>query len=53
MSVVSKLSYQGGQVVAEREVEGGTREIYVVHTPCLLAANKGLNTPNTQVFPAL
>lgn len=53
VSVVSKINYEGGQVVAEREVEGGTREIFVVKTPCLFGANKGLNTPRYASLPGI
>ena len=43
--VISKFSYQNSKVQVEREVEGGTREVYELSTPCVVAANKGLNTP--------
>ena len=49
-SVVSKIEYQSGHILAEREVEGGTRETFKLTLPALIAANKGLNKPR---FPSL
>jgi electron transfer flavoprotein beta subunit len=53
VTVVSKLTYETGKVTAEREIEGGAREIFTVQTPCLLAANKGLNTPRYASLPGI
>ena len=53
VSVVSKLTYNGDHVTAEREVEAGSREIYDVKAPCLIAANKGLNTPRYASLPGI
>lgn len=53
VTVVSKIAYEAGQITAEREVEGGAREIFMVKTPCLLAANKGLNTPRYASLPGI
>lgn len=52
VTVVSKLT-QGGTIVAEREIEGGAREIFEVSGPCVLAANKGLNTPRYASLPGI
>lgn len=52
-SVISKTTYEGTSVTAEREVEGGSREIFALQTPCLLAANKGLNTPRYASLPGI
>lgn len=52
-TVVSKLEVKDGGVVAEREVEGGTREIVQLNGPCLIAANKGLNTPRYASLPGI
>ncbi len=52
VTVVSKLSYEGG-VTAEREVEGGAREVFTIQGPCVLAANKGLNTPRYASLPGI
>ncbi len=52
-SVVSKLEVKEGHVIAEREVEGGTREVVRLNGPCLIAANKGLNTPRYASLPGI
>lgn len=50
VTVVSKVT-PGAPLVAEREIEGGAREIFEVQGPCVLAANKGLNTPRYASLP--
>ncbi len=52
VTVVSKLTL-GGTLMAEREIEGGAREIFEVTSPCVLAANKGLNTPRYASLPGI
>lgn len=52
-TVVSKLEVKEGSVVAEREVEGGTREIVQLNGPSLIAANKGLNNPRYASLPGI
>lgn len=52
VTVVSKLT-AGGTWVAEREIEGGAREIFEVQGPCVMAANKGLNTPRYASLPGI
>jgi electron transfer flavoprotein beta subunit len=52
-SVVSKLTHKGSSVVAEREIEGGSREVSELSLPCLIAANKGLNTPRYASLPGI
>ena len=52
VTVVSKLALDGG-VTAEREIEGGAREIFSVQGPCVIAANKGLNTPRYASLPGI
>ncbi|HMN68341.1 MAG TPA: electron transfer flavoprotein subunit beta/FixA family protein [Bdellovibrionales bacterium] len=52
VTVVSKLGTEGAWV-AEREIEGGAREIFEVQGPCVLAANKGLNTPRYASLPGI
>lgn len=52
VTVVSKIT-QGDTIVAEREIEGGAREIFEVSGPCVLAANKGLNTPRYASLPGI
>ncbi len=52
-TVVSKLEVKEGSVIAEREVEGGTREVVQLNGPSLIAANKGLNTPRYASLPGI
>lgn len=52
-SVVSKCDYQGDKLVAEREVEGGTKEVLRLTLPALIAANKGLNKPRFASLPGI
>ncbi|MGE4131397.1 MAG: electron transfer flavoprotein beta subunit/FixA family protein [Bdellovibrionales bacterium] len=52
VTVVSKFSAEG-DFVAEREVEGGARETFTVQGPCVVAANKGLNTPRYASLPGI
>ncbi len=51
-TVVSKLEF-GDQFVAEREVEGGTKEIVQLMKPALIGANKGLNMPRYPSLPGI
>lgn len=52
VTVVTKLTYVDG-LVAEREIEGGAREVFALQGPCVLAANKGLNTPRYASLPGI
>lgn len=52
-SVVTKIEMAGAALTAEREVEGGTREIVQLQTPALIAATKGLNTPRYASLPGI
>lgn len=51
-TVVSKLE-MGEQLVAEREIEGGTKEIVQLSKPALIGANKGLNMPRYPSLPGI
>ncbi|MAV90725.1 MAG: electron transfer flavoprotein subunit beta [Bdellovibrionaceae bacterium] len=51
--VVSKLDFTEGQVVVERDVEGGAKEVFQLKTPCVISANKGLNTPRYASLPGI
>lgn len=53
VTVVSKLTVTDGGYQVEREVEGGAREVFVVKGACVLAANKGLNTPRYASLPGI
>lgn len=53
VSVVSKLKVDGNQVVAERDIEGGAKEVFECKLPALIAANKGLNMPRYASLPGI
>lgn len=53
ITVVSKLELREGELIVEREVEGGTKETYSIKGPGLIAANKGLNTPRYASLPGI
>lgn len=52
-TVVGKLEVKDGAFIAEREVEGGTREILQLTGAAVIAANKGLNTPRYASLPGI
>lgn len=53
VAVVVGFELNGTTVKAKREVEGGALEVYEMATPCLVAANKGLNTPRYASLPGI
>lgn len=52
-TVVSKLEIGDGSATAERETEGGTREVLQMKLPAVIAANKGLNMPRYASLPGI
>ena len=52
-TVVSSFEYAEGKLTAERETEGGTREVYEIEGAAVIAANKGLNTPRYASLPGI
>lgn len=50
VSVVSKITYEEGKVIAERDIEGG-KEIVEAQMPCLISTQKGLNDPRYPKLP--
>lgn len=52
-TVVTKLEVGDGVATAERETEGGTREIVQLKQPSVIAANKGLNMPRYASLPGI
>lgn len=52
-TVVSKFEFNDGRISVEREVEGGQREVFELHTPAIVGANKGLNTPRYASLPGI
>lgn len=52
-TVITKLELGDGTLTAERESEGGTREILQLRMPSVVAANKGLNLPRYASLPGI
>jgi electron transfer flavoprotein beta subunit len=52
-TVISKLEFSPESALAERDVEGGTKEIVQLALPALVAANKGLNMPRYASLPGI
>ena len=48
---VVKLELSGGNVIAEREIGGGSREVLEMTAPCVIGATKGLNEPRYPKLP--
>lgn len=53
VAVVVGFELNGSTVKAKREVEGGALEVYEVSGPCMIACNKGLNTPRYASLPGI
>lgn len=53
VTMVSKLMVTPEGFTAEREVEGGTKEIVQLKNPALVAATKGLNSPRYASLPGI
>ena len=51
VSEVVKLEINNEQGIAEREVGGGTREVWEMKLPGIIGATKGLNQPRYPKFP--
>ncbi len=45
------LEINDSKATAGREVEGGAREVYELAMPCIVSADKGLNTPRYPKLP--
>ena len=52
-TVISKITLSGATATVEREIEGGTKEVFEIALPALFAANKGLNTPRYASLPGI
>jgi electron transfer flavoprotein beta subunit len=50
---VVKLTVEGCSAVAEREIEGGGREVVEVRLPCIIGATRGLNEPHYPKLPEI
>ena len=55
VSIVTKLEIaaDGKSAVAEREIEGGAKEVVQVTLPAVIAAQKGLNEPRYASLPGI
>ncbi len=53
VSVVVKYDQTESALSLQREVDGGSLEVYEVNSPCLIACNKGLNTPRYASLPGI
>ncbi len=53
VTVIVGFELAGTAVKVKREVEGGALELYEMSTPCVLACNKGLNTPRYASLPGI
>lgn len=52
-TVVTKFEHAGENVVVEREVEGGSKEVVQLSVPAVIGANKGLNMPRYASLPGI
>lgn len=52
-TVVSKITMSEGCFIVERDVDGGSKEIYQIKGTPVLAANKGLNMPRYASLPGI
>jgi electron transfer flavoprotein beta subunit len=53
VTVVVGFEMNGTNLKLKREIEGGALEIYEVTAPCVVACNKGLNTPRYASLPGI
>ena len=53
VSVIVSFEKSGDNISVKREIEGGALEVYEVSTPCILATNKGINTPRYASLPGI
>jgi electron transfer flavoprotein beta subunit len=53
VSVVIGFEQNGTELTLKREIEGGAIEIYSVNSACVVACNKGLNTPRYASLPGI
>jgi electron transfer flavoprotein beta subunit len=51
VAVVVGFELNGTTIKAKREIEGGALEVYEINGPCMIACNKGLNTPRYASLP--
>ena len=52
-SVVSKLEHHNKNIILERDIEGGTKEVIEMSLPALIGTTKGLNNPRYATLPGI
>ncbi len=53
VSVVVGFEGTGTDLILKREIEGGSLEVYKTSGPCVVACNKGLNSPRYANLPGI
>lgn len=53
VTVVSKFEPSTESVIVERDADGGSKEIFQIMAPVVVAANKGLNMPRYASLPGI
>jgi electron transfer flavoprotein beta subunit len=53
VTVIVGFEQNGEAITVKREIEGGALEVYELKTPCVLATNKGINTPRYASLPGI
>jgi electron transfer flavoprotein beta subunit len=53
VAVIVGFEQNGEALTVKREIEGGALEVYDLNTPCILATNKGINTPRYASLPGI
>jgi electron transfer flavoprotein beta subunit len=53
VTVIVGFEQNGEAITVKREIEGGALEVYELKTPCILATNKGINTPRYASLPGI
>ncbi len=53
VTVVSKVEVEGDAITAQRDIEGGAKEVVKGAAPMILAATKGLNEPRYASLPGI
>ena len=53
VSIITSFQQKGEVISVKREIEGGSLEVYQLKPPCVLATNKGINTPRYASLPGI
>lgn len=52
-TVVSKFTFSTENIIVERDIDGGSKEVLQLMTPAVVGANKGLNMPRYASLPGI